>query len=190
MEVINPKDLDGIYRKHEFYDFDKMECRTGQQYIVEFIEKDDITTFSHIQYGGKEESFAYYKKAITSFLFQLIEEIEDPKCIILKYNDKWVVDQSESKVLASLLAGQGVMNEDNKGIKVDKDDLIVELFVDSVLTYNSFVCFLFEQSKIVVAPTDHLDIFIAAKDSEKLNKQINEMIADREHNTLSYRTIR
>lgn len=55
------------------------------------------------------------------------------------------------------------------------DDYVAMLIIDSILRYNCFALFILENC--VLAPTDHMDIFIWYTDESK-QKKINDIICD------------
>ena len=93
------------------------------------------------------------------FIKRILDKVSDKNCIIIKYSDKWVVNKTKTPELGMLLDNYLITNNWKGALLVDKDDRILELFLESVFKYDSFMQILLKDSKIIISPSDHMDIF-------------------------------
>lgn len=180
MKKITEEKFSYLKKKFAFYDFKELSCNSGKEYIVQFINHRDITTFSDLQYGGSESQFNQSEKILVTFLLNFFKKLNEKSVSILNYENEWVVNRDLSNNLYKLLKKEQICHSDI-GIETDIENKVVKYFIESIFKYNSFVSFAFEESKMIVTPTDHMDIFICSNEDSSF-EQINTFI--REQNNL------
>lgn len=142
-----------------FYDFEDLTMIEGITYAVKAPDK-----YSHMRYGdvklGNCSAADYYEleKSLLDFLSIVLDTIDEKTCTIIRYEPKWVVRVSESSEL-SLLLREGGIGSDVYGITTDKHDVVVKQFITASFQYNSFIQILFPGRKVIITPTDHMDLF-------------------------------
>ncbi|MGX7243631.1 hypothetical protein ACWOC1_02140 [Enterococcus quebecensis] len=174
MKKITEEKFSYLKKKFAFYDFAELSCNSGKEYIVEFINHRDITTFSDLQYGGSESQFNQSEKILVTFLLDFLKKLNEKSVFILNYENEWVVNRGLSNNLYKVLKKEQICHSDI-GIETDIENKLVKYFIDSVFKYNSFVSFIFEENEIIITPTDHMDIFICSN-GESSFAQINALI--------------
>lgn len=161
-----------------FYDFDELNPVGGTRYVIKAPNK-----YSHIRYSGIElnycsaSDYLEIEGGLLRFILSLIASIQEKECTIIRYEPKWIVRKSESPKLSALLHKNGIDNG-VQGITVSKNDTIIGEFVISALRYNSFIQFLFLGKRVVITPTDHLDVFIDLPESNAPAKKIEMEMKD------------
>lgn len=156
-----------------FYDFDDLAIIGGTTYVIKAPDEYDYIRYGDIELGNC--SVADYHKLegiLLDFFSILLDVIEERECTIIRYEPKWVIRASESPEL-SLMLNQNGINDDVYGITVDKDDAMVKEFVTSSFRYNSFVQVLFPRRKVIITPTDHMDLFLDIPASNSVINQVD-----------------
>lgn len=156
----------------KFYDFKNLSPNNEYQFIVEFTYSIDVTTYSDIKYSSNDLDFIYQMKIMKKFINRLFHVLPDSYCMVRKYEKDWVVDRNLAEELSEYLSDHSVKNNFDQLLFLKKDDKAIDLLIDSVFKYNSFIQFIFEDSAIVVSPSDHLDVFISGENLSDLNKTI------------------
>ena len=148
-----------IKKNMKFYDFDELCSDDDSKIVVKFHDYIDSVTYSDLKFNNDSEMYESKKKILIEFIGKIFNKIFETNCIIKKYNEKWVINKEEASDLAITLNNSLVTNKLKGGLLVDKNDKIVELFIESVFKYNSFIQIIFQDSKLIITPTDHMDIF-------------------------------
>ncbi len=165
MKTHNAAEVKHLKSLVPFYDFDELNPVGGTRYVIKAPNK-----YSHIRYSGIElnycsaSDYLEIERELLKFILSLIAAIQEKECTIVRYESKWVVRESELPKLSTLLHKNGIGNS-VQGITVSKYDTIIGEFVISALRYNSFIQFLFPGKRVVITPTDHLDVFVDLPES-------------------------
>ncbi len=104
--------------------------------------------------------------------------------IVVEFNSEKVVTYSElhlgkSKKTCSLyrsLKKNRIKNKFGGGIQLSCNDKLLFSFLDSNLKYNSFFNILLPDSRIVITPTDHMDIFFDAENVEEVKADLKKLL--------------
>lgn len=162
-----------------FYDFDNLAILGGTMYLIKAPDKYDGVRYGDMELGNCSASFYLeLERILLDFLDGLFNAIQEEECIIIKYESQWVVRESETPELSLFLHTNGI-NDSVGGITADKHDTIVRAFTISSFRYNSFIQFLFPRSKIIITPTDHMDLFLDIPTSSSSVKQIDLRLEDK-----------
>ena len=176
MHKVSSKQMNNIKKKIKFYNFDELCSEDNTKLIVKFHNYIDTVTYSDLMLNNGCEMYEFKKKILIEFIKKIINKVSEDNCIIVKYNEKWVVNKEEAPELANILANNSVTNKLKGGLLVNKNDKIVELFIESVFKYNSFIQIVFKDSKLIISPSDHMDIFFQAYNlNEVKNLIINNL---------------
>lgn len=183
MNVVNEAELKRIKANNGFFDFEKLESGYGFKSVIEFDDPGKSVTYSDIQFGvsGKEvDERAECLKYIVKELLALF----GGNGVISKYGEKWVLNRLKSKQLYECIKKQSLSVCFDGGILIP-DDCVTMLIVDAILKYNCFALFILENC--ILAPTDHMDIFLWYTDADKQRK-IHDIVNDLKREDLTVRT--
>lgn len=161
-----------IKKMMKFYNFDELSTEDDSKIIVKFDDSVDSVTYSDLSFNNQFDLFEYKMRILIDFIKRILDKVSDKNCIIIKYNEKWVVNKTEVPELVKLLDNSLVTNKLKGGLLVDKNDKILELFLESVFKYNSFIQILLKDSKIIISPSDHMDIFFQSDNINELENLI------------------
>lgn len=176
MQKVNNNKLQELQRELSFYDFDKLDTKNNKELIIKFSSEIDKVTYNDLGFGGSVNNYNFKKELFYKIIHFITEKFDDNSCIIIKYDESWVVNKKKSKKLYGYIKENNIKNKCTKAIIIEKDFQIIKLFIESILKYNSFVKFIFKDSKIIVIPTDHMDIFIEYEDDSIIEKIKAEVI--------------
>lgn len=185
MNQISAKQMDKIKKDMLFYNFNELNSNDNSKMVVKFHDNIDSVIYSDLQFYEGKEMFEYKKNILIEFIKKSLNKIAEDSCIIVKYNEKWVVNKEKSKELSEVLSNYSVRNNFNGGILIDKKSKIVELFIESVLKYNSFIEIVFGNSQLIISPTDHMDIFFQARNIAEFKNIIIDIINEFGENVLA-----
>ena len=175
MKKVNANELISIEESLSSYDFEALSPKQQKSLLVRFKSEVSPVTYSDLQFGGSEEDYKNKEKILLKFIKELYDVLGENYCIVRKYNEKWVVNKDLSPELVTIMTEYSVTNKFNGGILVEKEEALVDLFIQSVLKYNSFVQFIFQADEIIISPTDHLDVFVNSKNLELLEDKVSEI---------------
>ncbi len=188
MNKISSKQMNYIKKKMNFYDFNELSSWDNSKIVVKFHDFVDSVTYSDISFNNGFEMCEYKMKILIEFIRKILDKVSEENCIIIKYNEKWVVNKAEAPELVNILNNNLVTNKLKGGLYVDKDDRIIELFIESVFKYNSFIQIVFKDSKIIISPSDHMDIFFQSNNISDLENLITNILYSYGKNILKYET--
>jgi hypothetical protein len=151
--------LENIKKEILFYNFDDLNSNDNSKIVVKFNEVIETVTYSDLQFNDERDIFEYQKNILIEFIKKILDKIDEESCIIIKYNEQWLINREETKELSDILFEYSIDNNFNGGIQADKNSKIVELFIESVFKYNSFIQIILKNSQVVISPSDHMDIF-------------------------------
>jgi len=172
MKKVSKNDLIAIEKELEYYDFEELSPEHQKQWLIRFKKSVNEVTYSDLQYGGDEVEYNKKEEILLKLLYELFMMFKGKYCIIKKYEERWVIDNKLSEKLYNVLKNQQITTRFAGGILVEKDSEVIKLFAESVFKYNSFIQYIFSDEKIVVSPSDHLDIFIASNNIKALECKI------------------
>ncbi len=170
----------------KFYNFDELSTEDNSEIIVKFDNSFELVTYSDLSFNNQFELFEHEMKILIEFIKRILDKVSDKNCIIIKYNDKWVVNKTKAPELGMLLDNYLITNNWKGALLVDKDDRILELFLESVFKYDSFMQILLKDSKIIISPSDHMDIFFHSNNINELENLIIETLKFYSKDTLKY----
>ena len=169
-------ELNIIRRTFSFYDFQNHNSLMGQ-ILVKFKDDYEITRFDDVQFGGLLEDFMKQANILKSIAFKLIGSFSTENIVIAKYQPKWIIDSNKSPILAEAFRLKKLRANFSGAISV-KDTETIEEFFYANFKYNSFTHFIIPDSKIIITPTDHLDLFIVSDDINKTFEIVSKIIDD------------
>lgn len=169
-------DLKRIKEKFNFYNFEELESFNGRGLVIEFSPSMDPYIYSDIKFYDNADLYETRERYIWECFERIVKSLGEDTCIVIKYNGKWIIDKNEVPELAKSLENMNVSNDFGGAIEVSKDSLLLKLFVESVLRYNSFLQFLFIEKKTILTPSDHMDIFVNALDVTMIENRITKNI--------------
>lgn len=173
LQKINLKDLNVLKKDFLFYDFINQENKKQKSFVITFKEENSIVTYSDLQYGKAYDTFNFQMQILAKLILTILNDLNEVSVIITRYNESWIVNKTSSIQLSELLHQNEIRNNYSGAIETRIGDDIFKCFLESVFKYNSFINILLPSSKIVITPTDHMDIFFDfenCKSSEVLSK--------------------
>lgn len=176
---VSAKELNKIMNSILNFNITEWETENGEECIIKFTDEIDDAIFSDF---NKEKYEIYRKKeaCVMELLKSIFNCIDSNECLIIKENEKWITDRKKAKLLDRILRENDINNRGNCGIYVSKDSPVIPLFVEATLRYYAFVAFVFEKEKFIIAPSDHMDIFIFYEKHDVYSK-IKECIEQYNH---------
>lgn|SRR5574337_575037 len=170
------KNLKALGNELAFYDFKTLSPNNDYQFIVQFTDNIEVTTYSDIEYSGNEFDFTYQMETLKCFINQLFKYLPEDYCLIRNYGTDWIVDKELSLELYEHFNEQGILNNSKQLLSIKKDDRLISLLLDSIFQYNSFVQFIFKESGVIVSPSDHLDLFISGNKLSEVRDILNNCL--------------
>lgn len=186
IKLLGNTQIKKIKNNMKFFDFNELNSYDNSNIVIKFNKKIENITYSDILFGHDEKIFDFKKETLIEFTKKVIENVLEQECIILKYNEKWIVNKEKSYELFKVLDNFAIKNTFNGGILVDKNSEIVSLFIESVLKYNSFIELIFVDLKLIISPTDHMDIFFHSDNLVVFKELIESTICEWKENILTY----
>lgn len=171
IKKLNREEMEKFFDSMDFFDFDDFETKEFFQWKIEFCQNVNTVIYSDLQGINIKKRFRKKQFQKKQFLLQqcmkeLLACIEEEHCYLKRYNEKWIVRKLKSIALYKQLKHNRIFNEASTIIMTEKNSPLIFRFFDSIMKYNSFVLFAFPDSKVIIAPTDHMDIFIYSKHRE------------------------
>lgn len=166
MRKVNNLQLSTIEKQMAFYDFSSFDAENK---VVIYFRRDQFF-LADPGYHVNGKVFYQELSCIQLFIAKLMDKIADQECIIRKYQDEWVKNKRRSRKLHKSLKQAHIQIRKTPAIEIHKKSSVIPLFVESIVKYNTFAEFIFAEEKIVLSPTDHMDVFICFENAEVLDK--------------------
>ena len=174
IERVPNKERVEVLGRLSFYDFRSCSLISGQEAIITLSEEENTRYCDVCLYpDDKDIRRRYYRRERS--LIGLFSKMVVPlrEMYLLNDGERWIVNKRIAPQLNKLLYMYGIGDRDTM-LKISALSEAVA-FLKSILRYNSFAFFLFPQEQLVIAPTDHMDIFIFGKDDHAFHHVINEI---------------
>ena len=162
-------------RVFSFFDFARLTALNDNFIIIRFNNKVSNITYSDLEYNNYNQLYEYKRGILFDIIEMIIKNIRDEECVIFKYSHKWISNKKRNRKLYRILRRNNIKNINSFAICENKSNIID--FVDAIFSYNSFCGFAFTKDKIIMLPSDHMDIFIYYDNydwKEKIQSIINE----------------
>lgn len=173
---ISKKDMCTVRNHFSFYDFSEQSSIENSSIVVEF-NSEKVVTYSELHLGKSKKTFLSQRDRIINLLNQFLQLKKEEYCILSKYNDdKWLMNKKKTCSLYRSLKKNRIKNKFGGGIQLSCNDKLLFSFLDSNLKYNSFFNILLPDSRIVITPTDHMDIFFDAENVEEVKADLKKLL--------------
>ena len=167
LKEISEKELKEIVKRNAFFNFEKLELNYGYCYKVRFDDFEEVVRYSDLIFGANEEIYKEYSQIIVEVMTKITDLLGAQQGAVAKYNEKWIVDKEKSEFLWNAMHNQQISNYFKGGFLIE-DLTFVENITREILKYNCFAIFIFDGC--VIAPSDHMDIFMWFFDIKLKNK--------------------
>lgn len=172
MKKLDSHKLLEIMRSMKFYNFDEMCTSNAEEIVVKFADKEDVVTYSDLNFDGSLNIFEQQKRIIIQFVKLFLLSSNEETCVLKKYSSRWVKDPKLTKGLYDSLHHASIRSNYSGGIVVGTNSKELEWFIESVLKYNSFIQIILIEAQIIITPTDHMDVFFESIDLASIEKAI------------------
>lgn len=152
---------------NNFFDFQELKLNYGYCYRIRFDDFQEIISYSDLKYGFEKELYENEMRLIVEIMIRICALVNDRPGIVARYNEKWIIDKDKSRFLWKRMVEQKISNN-FKGGFIITNQLFIEKLTQEILEYNCFALFIYE--KIVIAPSDHMDIYVWFLDIALKNK--------------------
>jgi hypothetical protein len=171
---LNQNKIQLLKKEMSFYNF-TTHVSKNKRIQVKFNENVQVTRFGDLEYGGDITLFINQRNILQGFVLDLIK-ILGGEVIVIKYNEKWIVNKELCDIdLYNLIIKLGGNNNFNGGFELHNDQEI-SVFLIECFKYNSFPNFLLTKEKVIITPSDHMDLFISSSNMSELNIVVNKLI--------------
>jgi hypothetical protein len=183
MKKISVKEMKTIEENLNFYDFINFSSNESKEILIEFHEDIDIAIYSDIYYCdpdeilGIEQNIGDEKNIIIEFSEKLFEIFHEDICII-KNRWKWISNGKNAKWVNSTLRKKFINNWFKGGILVEKNSDLIKIIIEAVCKgiYNDIVI-IFKQSEVIICLTDHMDLYISARNLKEVMPKIEKILS-------------
>lgn len=176
MEKISYKNILKIIDKMDFYNFEDLQSLNGVEIQIKFLDDNNIVTYNDVDTYDKCQKAKNNEENIIGLLKSIFDLTRDKEYIVLKYNERWIVNKKKTKKLYKILRNQNIKNKSTVAVRVEKYSEESKLFINSILKYNTFAIFILEEEQMIIAVSDHMDVFVCCREEiviEKIKKQVN-----------------
>lgn len=167
LKELSEKELKKTVLNNSFFDFKDLKTKYGYCYKIRFGDSEDVITYSDLQFGAKKELYEKYEQIIVEIMIKITNLFNAQQGVVAKYNEKWIVNKEKSEWLWNKMCIQKISNYFKGGFSII-DQSFVAIVTREILKYNCFALFIFDGC--VIAPSDHMDIFIWFFDDKLKNK--------------------
>lgn len=185
LKTVSEKEITEIKNKNDFFNFEALELNYGYCNKICFKDEKEIVTYSDLKFGAKRNLYYDRVEVIISVIKDVMRLFNEQCGVVVKYNEKWIIDKKKSKNLWDIIAEQKISNEFKGGFLL-QEPIFVEKVIESILKYNCFALFIFDGC--IIAPSDHMDVFIWFRDVG-LKTRLNNILQQYEKNLLKVQDI-
>lgn len=161
IEKISKDEKEQVIKNLSFFDFKTYSLKSGKGIIIELDNNSDSVRYCDVQHSN------YDKNVLKKYLKKERELVKIPKyfaellndeILIYKEREKWITNKRIAPKMNEMLKNAGV-SENDCMLKISTADEL-KIFTKSILRYNTFASYIFPAKRVVVAPTDHMDVFV------------------------------
>ena len=149
-----------------FYNLSTCSQSSGNEIIIHLSKKLGKVIYSDLRYTtfDKKDFQLYFRKEklLIGIMLELFREFRE--VYVFNYGDKWITNKKVAPSLNQILRDNKVFDGNHSSVLQLTEESEIVAFVKSIFRYNTFASFFNPEKCIVVTPTDHLDVFISAKD--------------------------
>ena len=167
LKEISKKELKKIVCRNTFFDFKSLKLNYGYCYKIRFDDLEEVVRYSDLKFGVEKELYKKYSQLIVEVMIKITTLFNGHQGVVAKYNEKWIVDKEKSEFLWDSINVQKISNYFEGGFLIT-DKSFIKIFTEEILKYNCFAIFIFDGC--VIAPSDHMDIFVWFSDIKLKNK--------------------
>lgn len=160
--------MQSLKKELSFYDFISHESSKGE-IQVKFREDITLTRFLDIEFGGNKDDFLEQAALLKKLFKSILNFYKTQEIILCKYNYRWVTNIEENLEMYNLFKTRKIRINFSGGFVV-RNPKIIEQFFDANLKSCTFTYFIIPNEKIIIAPTDHMDMFIMSENSKELKR--------------------
>lgn len=169
--------LDAMYEALSFYDFQSLTPYKEKSLIVATEENDYYMRYGDALFDPQNiTKYRLNEEALVKFLINFIKEIDVKTCIIRKYEEKWVVGTKIPPILAKWFSDNYISKE-IQAFEIDTREPAFIKLLSLAFRGNSMFQIIFLEKKIIVSPSDHMDIFFDADETDKLLPVIMQVLS-------------
>lgn len=168
MKEISLRKIEMVKRKCSFFNFDKFCAEIEMR--IQFEPKDEIVRFGEFSVWEDDLLFHYEMKRLLDMVKTILKG--EKRCLVLKDHKKWIADVKRGKKLYAFLKKHGISNRKTEGMILEPGTewKEIQLLVKSVFQCNTNAIFILPESKAVLIPTDHMDLFVYCERIETMEK--------------------
>lgn len=181
------RNLEKILKNFDFYSFDTLSSHKNNSIVLTFNNYIDVATFSDIKYGGSEKDYIAQKEILKTIIKEYINSFDVEFLYLKKYSELWLINEEICKELVYYMKANDINNNSKAMIVLRQAEPPFELFLDSLFMYNSFFQILLPEERIIVSPTDHMDIFLDGDDISRVEKGLEKLEIEKYNVIKSYK---
>lgn len=182
MKAVISSRINHLKRKLSFFDFDEL-CADEKMMIQlagDIVRYGDFSTREDVRY------FRFEMKVLINLMKRIMQSQKDETCIVLKENEKWLVNPGSAQRLYSIFRKNGIKNKKTEGILIDiaSEWEIIRRLSISVFQCNTSALFVLPESGLVLIPTDHMDLFVFCRNKElleKIERIVRQSVSHKKH---------
>lgn len=161
-----------INDKFSFYDFNKLEPKYGNSRIIRIKHDQKFARFGDaLNDPEKYKSYALLENELVGIVLMLAMTLDEPQCIFRRYGSKWLQNNEAFPHVEKWLIARGISNR-RKSFWIETKDTCFRHWMVCAIRGYSPIQLLLPQNRVILSPTDHMDIFIDAKETQVKEKII------------------
>lgn len=166
--VLNDWQTSTLKKKFPFFDFEDLVFKGKNHVKIQFDNRIKTVLYEDVVNGGNKKKYKKQRNAVIELIQLIFSKLPEEYCIILKYGDRWVGNKRANKALHWILKCNNV-KKTARALRISKHTDTPEWFLKSALKGNSFVQFVFEDTKMVFVVTELMEIYVGAEREESIN---------------------
>ena len=180
LKIVTKQEKEELFKAMSFYDFNTFSNLEGEEIVIKLKRKLGNKRYCDLVYNGFEKSakkeYARKENLLLKIIFSILSLFNDD-IYAVRYEEEWLRSKSISRKLNSIFS-EICIKEDVNVVQINNIDTAL-IFCQSILKGNTHAYLLLKNTKLFIAPTDHLDIFLAGYENglsaikDLLNKSSN-----------------
>lgn len=173
---ISPIEIKNIKKQLDFYNFKEFRA-VNKGFLIHFRKGVDIIRYADIELGGKQDTYIAQRECLTHVMLVFFEKFLTNEIYIIKHNSKWLLHREIDPLLDSMMKKENIPNSFRGGITEHRVN-ILKAFIFANFEGNTLTSFILLNSNIIVIPTDHMDIFVFARERTPVKITLKNILSE------------
>lgn len=150
-----------------FYDFENLSSFQNESIQVGIVQDERYLRYGDILLRSeKYEDYCIMEQELVQFVISIVHELQEPQCIIRKYNSKWLTNNKLFVELKNWLT-ENHITDSIRTFNLNANDPYLSKWLSCAFRGYCAIQLLLPKHKVIISPSDHMDCFVDSISQEQ-----------------------